>query len=143
VNLSARLLGYKGMVLPERLAELFPDLARPELAASAVLFHQRFSTNTLPRWALAHPFRRLAHNGEINSIQGNRHWALARRAVWRSPLLDVSGFDEPVSLRGSDSQTLDNALEWLLLGGMDLLQAMRVLMPPATQSLEYKDPDLA
>ncbi|MFZ7096688.1 glutamate synthase large subunit [Luteimonas dalianensis] len=143
VNLSARLLGYKGMVLPDRLPQLFPDLARPELAASAVVFHQRFSTNTLPRWALAHPFRRLAHNGEINSIQGNRHWALARRAVWRSPLLDVSAFEQPVGMHGSDSQTLDNALEWLLLGGMDLPRAVRILMPPATQSLEYKDPDLA
>ncbi|WP_024891866.1 glutamate synthase large subunit [Luteimonas huabeiensis] len=142
-GLSARLFGYKGMVLPTRLAQLYPDLARPELAASAVVFHQRFSTNTLPRWALAHPFRRLAHNGEINSIEGNRRWAQARKGVWASPLLDVSEFDDPVSMHGSDSQTLDNMLEWLLLGGMDLLQAMRILMPPAAQSVEYKDTDLA
>ncbi|WP_330947240.1 glutamate synthase large subunit [Thermomonas sp. LB-4] len=143
VSLSARLLGYKGMVLPKHLRQLFPDLAHPQLAARAVVFHQRFSTNTQPRWPLAHPFRRLAHNGEINSIEGNRRWAQSRRDVWKSPLLDVSGFDEVVSMHGSDSQSLDNALEWLLLGGMDLPKAMRILMPPATQSLEYKDADLS
>ena len=143
VGLSPRLLGYKGMVLPSHLRQLFPDLSRPELAARAVVFHQRFSTNTQPRWPLAHPFRRLAHNGEINSIEGNRRWAQARKGVWRSPLLEVGEFDEVVGLHGSDSQSLDNMLEWLLLGGMDLPKAMRILMPPATQSLEYKDADLA
>ncbi len=143
VGLSPRLLGYKGMVLPSHLRQLFPDLSRPELEARAVVFHQRFSTNTLPRWPLAHPFRRLAHNGEINSIEGNRCWANARKNVWRSPLLDVAEFDTVVSQHGSDSQSLDNMLEWLLLGGMDLPKAMRILMPPATQSLEYKDTDLA
>ncbi len=143
VGLSPRLLGYKGMVLPSHLRQLFPDLARPELHARAVVFHQRFSTNTLPRWPLAHPFRRLAHNGEINSIEGNRRWAQARKGVWHSPLLDVSEFDHVVTPHGSDSQSLDNMLEWLLLGGMDLPKAMRLLMPPATQSLEYKDADLA
>ncbi len=143
VSLSARLLGYKGMVLPRFLAQLFPDLADPRLSARAVVFHQRFSTNTQPRWPLAHPFRRLAHNGEINSIEGNRRWAQARRRVWRSPLLALDGIDEIVSMHGSDSQSLDNALEWLLLGGMALPQALRILMPPATQSLEYKDADLA
>ena len=143
VGLSPRLLGYKGMVLPSHLRQLFPDLARLELHARAVVFHQRFSTNTLPRWPLAHPFRRLAHNGEINSIEGNRRWAQARKGVWHSPLLDVSEFDHVVTPHGSDSQSLDNMLEWLLLGGMDLPKAMRLLMPPATQSLEYKDADLA
>ncbi|MEN5116550.1 glutamate synthase large subunit [Luteimonas sp. TWI662] len=143
VGLTPGLLGYKGMVLPSHLTQLFPDLARPDLAAVTVVFHQRFSTNTLPRWPLAHPFRRLAHNGEINSIEGNRRWAQARRGVWASPLLDIGEFEAPVTMHGSDSQSLDNMLEWLLLGGMDLLQAMRILMPPATQSLEYKDADLA
>ncbi|WP_298576214.1 glutamate synthase large subunit [uncultured Luteimonas sp.] len=143
VGLSPRLLGYKGMVLPSHLRQLFPDLSHPALAARAVVFHQRFSTNTLPRWPLAHPFRRLAHNGEINSIEGNRRWAQARKDVWRSPLLDVSEFQSTVTLHGSDSQSLDNMLEWLLLGGMDLPQAMRILIPPATQSLEYKDADLS
>src|SRR5690606_33872995 len=75
--------------------------------------------------------------------EGNRRWALTRRNVWRSKLLDISEFPAPVTMHGSDSQTLDNMLERLLLGGMDLLQAIRILMPPATQSLEYKDADLA
>ena len=108
-----------------------------------MVFHQRFSTNTLPKWPLAQPFRFLAHNGEINTITGNRRWAQARKGVWRSPLLEVGEFDEVVGQHGSDSQSLDNMLEWLLLGGMDLPKAMRILMPPATQSLEYKDADLA
>ncbi|RMH88994.1 glutamate synthase large subunit [Lysobacter pythonis] len=143
VGLSARLINYKGMVLPQHLATLYPDLQRPELIARAVVFHQRFSTNTLPRWKLAHPFRRLAHNGEINSIEGNRRWAEARRGLWRSPLLDIDDVGSPIAMRGSDSQSLDSALEWLLAGGMDIPKAMRILIPPATQSLEFKDADLA
>lgn len=142
VGLSAHLFGYKGMVLPQHLRQLYPDLDHPVLAARAVVFHQRFSTNTQPRWPFAQPFRRLAHNGEINSISGNRAWARARRKIWHSPQLDVSEFEQTVSTHGSDSQTLDNMLEWLQLGGMDLLQAMRILIPPALQSLEFKDPDL-
>ncbi len=84
-------IGYKGMVLPQRLPQLFPDLQRTELESSAVVFHQRFSTNTLPRWPLAHPFRLLAHNGEINTIDGNRALgAGARKHVWRTPALDIA-----------------------------------------------------
>ena len=143
LTLSAASLGYKGMVLPDALAAFYPDLARADLASSAVLFHQRFSTNTAPAWALAQPFRLLAHNGEINTIEGNRHWALARAARWRSPRLDFATLQPLVSQHGSDSQSLDNMLEALLAGGMDLLQALRILVPPATASLEYKDPDLA
>src|SRR4249919_3128284 len=131
------------MVLPDALARVYPDLARPELASSVVTFHQRFSTNTAPAWKLAQPFRLLAHNGEINTIEGNRHWSLARGARWSSPRLDFRQLQPLVSLEGSDSQSLDNMLETLLVGGMDLLQAMRILIPPATSSLEYIDPDLA
>ncbi|MFC3551954.1 glutamate synthase large subunit [Lysobacter cavernae] len=143
VSLSAASIGYKGMVLPERLPQLYPDLQRAELAASAVVFHQRFSTNTTPRWPLAQPFRLLAHNGEINTIAGNRAWAQARAHVWRTPALDLREFDPVITTHGSDSQSLDNMLELLQAGGMDLLKAMRILIPPATQSLEYKDADLA
>lgn len=142
-SLSATTLSYKAMVLPSALPALFSDLARPDLASSAVVFHQRFSTNTAPAWALAQPFRVLAHNGEINTIAGNRCWALARAAHWRTPHFDLDELQPLVSLQGSDSQSLDNMLELLLMGGMDLLQAMRILVPPATASLEYKDPDLA
>jgi glutamate synthase (NADPH/NADH) large chain len=143
VTLSAATLGYKAMVLPDALPKVFPDLARPELASSVVVFHQRFSTNTAPAWKLAQPFRLLAHNGEINTIEGNRHWARARAAHWRTPAFDLAALQPLVCLQGSDSQSLDNMLELLLAGGLDLLQAIRILIPPATASLEYKDPDLA
>ena len=121
----------------------YPDLGHPLLAAAFATFHQRFSTNTAPQWRLAQPFRLLAHNGEINTIEGNRHWAEARSAKWRTPAIDLRELKPLVSLHGSDSMSLDNMLEVLLAGGMDLLQAMRVLIPPATGALEARDPDLA
>ena len=143
VTLSPYAIGYKGMVLPDKLPIFFPDLQRSDLSSSAIVFHQRFSTNTLPRWPLAHPFRLLAHNGEINTIEGNRRWAQARSKVWKTPRFDIAEFDPVISMHGSDSQSLDNMLELLIAGGMDLLQALRILVPPATQSLEFKDSDLA
>ena len=143
VTLTPHAIGYKGMVLPDKLSTFYPDLQRSDLAASAVVFHQRFSTNTLPRWPLAHPFRLLAHNGEINTIEGNRRWAQARSKVWKTPRFDIAEFNPVISMHGSDSQSLDNMLELMIAGGMDLLQALRILVPPATQSLEFKDADLA
>ncbi len=143
LSLSAATLAFKGMVLPEALPRLYPDLARADLTSSAVLFHQRFSTNTTPQWKLAQPFRLLAHNGEINTIQGNRNWMRARAHTWRSPFIDIAELDPLVSLTGSDSQSLDDALDLLLAGGMDLLCAMRILIPPAAHALEQLDPDLA
>ena len=142
-SLAPHAISYKGMVLPDKLAAFYPDLQRSDLAASAVLFHQRFSTNTMPRWPLAHPFRLLAHNGEINTIEGNRRWAQARSKVWKTPRFDIAEFDPVISMHGSDSQSADNMLELLVAGGMELIQALRILVPPATQSLEYKDADLA
>ncbi|HRQ66529.1 MAG TPA: glutamate synthase large subunit, partial [Xanthomonadaceae bacterium] len=141
-SLSAQNVSYKAMVIPQHLARFYPDLAHPALASSCVVFHQRFSTNTRPDWPLAQPFRLLAHNGEINSIRGNRLWALARGATLRSPLLDFRELQPLVSLTGSDSQSLDNMLEVLLRGGMDLLMAMRVLIPPAWQAVDIMDADL-
>ena len=143
VTLSADSIGYKGMVLPARLPQLYPDLQRADLASSVAVFHQRFSTNTTSRWSLAQPFRLLAHNGEINTIAGNRAWAQARAHVWRSEHLDPREFDPVIEVDGSDSQSLDAMLDLLEAGGMDALKAMRILVPPATQSLEYKDADLA
>ncbi len=142
VSLSASSIGYKGMVLPQYLPQLYPDLQRADLASSAVVFHQRFSTNTSPRWPLAQPFRLLAHNGEINTIAGNRIWAQARAHVWRTETLNPAEFDPVIETDGSDSQSLDSMLELLQAAGMDLLKALRILIPPATQSLEYKDADL-
>ena len=77
-SLSASTIVYKGMVMPQFLAQFYPDLKDPRMEASVVVFHQRFSTNTMPQWRLAHPYRYLAHNGEINTVQGNRSWAVAR-----------------------------------------------------------------
>ncbi len=85
----------------------------------------------------------LAHNGEINTIEGNRRWAQARSKVWKTPRFDIGEFDPVISMHGSDSQSLDNMLELMVAGGMELIQALRILVPPATQSLEFKDPDLA
>jgi len=142
-SLSAVNIVYKGMVMPQHLAEFYPDLNDPRLTASVVVFHQRFSTNTLPQWRLAHPFRYLAHNGEINTIEGNRNWALARGPVFRSPLLpDLHQVLPLVSLHGSDSQSLDNMLEVLLMGGLDPLHAMRLLVPPAWHGRDDIDADL-
>jgi glutamate synthase (NADPH/NADH) large chain len=142
-SLSASTIVYKGMVMPQFLGQFYPDLKDPRLEASVVVFHQRFSTNTLPQWRLAHPYRYLAHNGEINTVQGNRSWAVARGPLFRSPLLpNLSDILPLVSLSGSDSQSLDNMLEVLLVGGLDPMHAMRMLVPPAWQSVDMIDPDL-
>jgi len=142
-SLSASTIVYKGMVMPQFLAQFYPDLKDPRMQASVVVFHQRFSTNTLPQWRLAHPYRYLAHNGEINTVQGNRSWAVARGPLMRSPLLpDLTDIMPLVSLTGSDSSSLDNMLELLLVGGLDPMHAMRVLMPPAWQSVDMIDADL-
>ncbi|NNM61622.1 MAG: glutamate synthase large subunit [Steroidobacteraceae bacterium] len=142
-SLSASTIVYKGMVMPQFLAKFYPDLEDPRLQTSVAVFHQRFSTNTLPQWRLAHPYRYLAHNGEINTIQGNRSWAVARGPLFRSPLLpDIGDILPVVSMTGSDSQSLDNMLELLLVGGLDPMHAMRMLIPPAWQSVDMIDPDL-
>ena len=142
-SLSASTIVYKGMVMPQFLVQFYPDLKDPRMESSVVVFHQRFSTNTLPQWRLAHPYRYLAHNGEINTVQGNRSWAVARGPLFRSPVLpDLSDILPLVSLTGSDSQSLDNMLEVLLVGGLDPMHAMRMLIPPAWQSVDMIDPDL-
>ena len=142
-SLSASTIVFKGMVMPQYLAQFYPDLADPRLESSVAVFHQRFSTNTLPQWRLAHPYRYLAHNGEINTVEGNRNWARARGPIMTSPLLPQLSEALPlVSLTGSDSQSLDNMLEVLLMGGLDPLHAMRLLIPPAWHGLDALDPDL-
>ncbi|MBP7518001.1 MAG: glutamate synthase large subunit, partial [Desulfobulbus sp.] len=142
-SLSAGTVVYKGLMMPVDLAGFFPDLADPDLESAICLFHQRFSTNTMPRWPLAQPFRLLAHNGEINTITGNRNWAEARTGKFRSPLLpDIEAIAPLVNRTGSDSSSLDNMLEVLVAGGMDLHRAIRMLIPPAWQNVEHLDPDL-
>lgn len=142
VSLSAATIAYKAMTAPGALREAFPDLQHEQLAASAAVFHQRFSTNTLPNWRLAQPFRLLAHNGEINTIRANRTWGAARAPKMVSPLLDLSDIGPLVNSRGSDSQSLDEMLDVLLAGGIDLLTAMRILVPPAWSAREDIPEDL-
>ncbi|MGH8145545.1 MAG: glutamate synthase large subunit [Rhodanobacteraceae bacterium] len=131
VSLSVHSIGYKAMAAPGRLRDVYPDLSHPALTADTVVFHQRFSTNTAPDWRLAQPFRVLAHNGEINTITGNRRWMNARAPLLESRALRLDDLGPPVSTDGSDSQSLDNALELLLAGGIDMLEAVRMLVPPA------------
>jgi len=142
-SLSSVTISYKGMIMPSALPEFYPDLRDSRMASSVCVFHQRFSTNTLPEWRLAQPFRFLAHNGEINTIQGNRNWAMARAKNFVSDKLDdVSDLDPIISLTGSDSSSLDNMLEVMRAGGMDVIQAMRILLPPAWQTVDNIDPDV-
>lgn len=133
-SLSCLVIVYKGLMLAADLGNFFLDLANSELTTSICVFHQRFSTNTQPRWPLAQPFRFLAHNGEINAIRGNRQWAQARQYKFHSPLLpDLQQAAPFINDSGSDSSALDNMLELMLAGGMDLFRALRLLIPPAWQ----------
>ncbi len=141
-SLSTRLLSYKGLVMPGFLPVFYPDLKDADFASSICLFHQRFSTNTWPRWRLAQPFRHLAHNGEINTINGNRHWSRARAHTLHSSRIAIEDARPLVSTSGSDSMSLDNMLEALLAGGADYFRAIRLLIPPAWQNVPAMDPDL-
>ncbi len=142
-SLSNLVIVYKGLCLPVDLPTFYPDLADYRMQSAICLFHQRFSTNTLPRWPLAQPFRFLAHNGEINTITGNRQWVRSRSYKFRSPLLpDMAEALPFVNSSGSDSSSLDNMLELFLAGGMDLFRAFRLLIPPAWQNHPNMDPDL-
>ena len=142
-SLSSVTISYKGMIMPAALPQFYPDLQDPRLESAVCVFHQRFSTNTLPEWRLAQPFRFLAHNGEINTIAGNRNWAIARAKNFKSDKLDdISDLNPIISLTGSDSSSLDNMLEILRAGGMDVIQAMRILLPPAWQTVDDIDPDV-
>ncbi|HET8710594.1 MAG TPA: glutamate synthase large subunit, partial [Spongiibacteraceae bacterium] len=142
-SLSSKVLAYKGLMMPADLPSFYLDLDDPRLETSICVFHQRFSTNTAPRWPLAQPFRFLAHNGEINTIEGNRNWAEARINKFQNPLLpDIKSIAPLVNRTGSDSSSLDNMLDLLLAGGMDLFRAVRMLVPPAWQNIEHMDADL-
>lgn len=142
-SLSHRTLAYKGLMMPADLANFYKDLGDPDLTTAICVFHQRFSTNTMPRWPLAQPFRFLAHNGEINTIDGNRNWAIARAAKFSSPdLPDLQTLQPLVNLTGSDSSSMDNMLEVLLAGGVDLFRAVRMMIPPAWQNVDTMDSEL-
>ncbi|WP_193073203.1 glutamate synthase large subunit [Pseudomonas sp. FME51] len=142
-SLSAKVISYKGLMMPADLDKFFPELGDARMETAISVFHQRFSTNTLPRWPLAQPFRLLAHNGEINTITANRNWAHARRNKFVNELLpDLNSLAPLVNVTGSDSSSMDNMLELLLAGGMDLFRAVRMVVPPAWQNMETMDADL-
>ncbi|PYQ16416.1 MAG: glutamate synthase large subunit [Acidobacteria bacterium] len=135
-SLSRRSLVYKALVRGVDLADFYPDLRHPGFATAFVVFHQRFSTNTLPSWTLTQPFRLLAHNGEINTIQGNRSGMRAREASFAAPRLGLAAGELRPLLPGggSDSASLDEALALLTVGGRDACQAMTLLVPPAWEN---------
>ncbi len=142
-SLSHQTLCYKGLMMPADLTTFYPDLGDPSLETAICVFHQRFSTNTMPRWPLAQPFRYLAHNGEINTVSGNRNWAIARASKFNSPELpDLQTLQPLVNLTGSDSSSMDNMLEVLLAGGVDLFRAARMMIPPAWQNVDTMDSEL-
>ena len=142
-SLTSQVVIYKGLVMPADLPAFFLDLQDERLASHIVVFHQRFSTNTLPRWPLAQPFRYLAHNGELNTIDGNRDWAVARTPKFVTDLIpELQQLQPLVNRVGSDSSSLDNMLEVLVLGGMDLFRALSILVPPAWQNVDTMDMDL-
>ena len=129
-SLSNTIIIYKGMLSSMQVRQYFPDLSSPYLTSGLAIVHSRFSTNTFPTWSLAQPFRLLAHNGEINTIRGNRGWMQARESVLSSEALgDVSQLSPIVQPGMSDSASLDNVLEFLLMSGLSLPQAMSVLIP--------------
>ena len=139
-SLSSRVIAYKGLMMPVDLPTFYRDLGDERLETAICVFHQRFSTNTEPRWPLAQPFRLLAHNGEINTIEANRSWANTRKRNFVCERLpEIAELDEIVNTRGSDSSSMDNMLEVLLMGGMELHRAVRMMVPPAWQNVETMD----
>lgn len=138
VSLSTRSLIYKGMLESMQLRKYFPDLTNEYFTSALALVHSRFSTNTFPTWSLAQPFRLLAHNGEINTIRGNRAWMAARESVLSSfRLPDMEALDPIIQPDMSDSASLDNVLEFLLASGLSLPHAMAMLVP---ESFNEKNP---
>ncbi|MGH3425308.1 MAG: glutamate synthase central domain-containing protein, partial [Nocardioidaceae bacterium] len=143
-TLSSRTLGYKGMLTTEQLDAFFPDLVDERIASALVVVHSRFSTNTFPSWPLAHPFRFIAHNGEINTIRGNRNWMRAREALLDSDVIhgDLERLYPICDPNGSDSASFDEVLELLHLSGRSLPHAVMMMIPEAWENHETMDPRL-
>jgi glutamate synthase domain-containing protein 2/glutamate synthase domain-containing protein 1/glutamate synthase domain-containing protein 3 len=141
VSLSRHTIVYKGLMAPDTLACFYLDLADERYTSAFAIFHQRYSTNTFPAWPLAQPFRMLAHNGEINTLLGNRNWMRAREQALTSPLWGerLRALLPVIQEGGSDSAQLDNVLEFLTCSGRDLLHSMQMLIPPAWEQLPQLD----
>jgi len=141
VSLSARTIVYKGMLTSHQLADFFPDLSDERLISGLALVHSRFSTNTFPSWPLAHPYRYLAHNGEINTLAGNRNWMRAREALCATELIPGLERAFPIVTPGaSDSASFDEVLELLHLGGRPLHHAVLMMIPEAWENHRTMDP---
>lgn len=137
VSMSAKTVVYKGLLGAEELDGFYPDLSDERTTTRLAIFHQRFATNTLPNWKLAQPFRMVAHNGEINTLIGNRNWMTAREpeltsGIWGDDVADLTPVIKPI---GSDTASLDEALELLVLSGRDLVESMAILVPEAWESM--------
>jgi glutamate synthase (NADPH) large chain len=135
-SLSSRTIVYKGLLLAPQIANFYTELSDPEVTSALALVHQRFSTNTFPSWKLAHPYRYVCHNGEINTLRGNANWMYARQSVLASPLFgkDMKKLLPIITSGGSDSAMLDNAVELLTLAGRSLPHVMSMLIPEAWDS---------
>jgi len=143
-SFSSRTLVYKALVVAPQLERFYLDLQDPDFETSLAVFHQRYSTNTFPTWPLAQPMRMLAHNGEINTLKGNRNWMGAREAEMRSEIWgkDIAKLKPVITEGGSDSTSLDNALELLTLSGRTILHSMMMLVPEAYQRMPHMDAEL-
>ena len=142
-SLSARTIVYKGLLLAPQIANFYGELADPDVVSALCLVHQRFSTNTFPSWQLAHPYRYIAHNGEINTLRGNVNWMHARQSILESPLFgsDMKKLFPIVAPHGSDSANLDNAVELLVQSGRSLPHAMAMLIPEAWAGNPHMKPE--
>jgi glutamate synthase (NADPH/NADH) large chain len=143
-SLSARTLVYKGMLTTPQLATFYPDLADERLETALALVHSRFSTNTFPSWPLAHPYRYIAHNGEINTLRGNRNWLRAREALIKTPLLpgDLRRIYPICTPEASDTASFDECLELLVMGGYSLPEAVLMMIPEPWENHESMSPEL-
>ncbi len=143
-SFSSRTLVYTGMLISRQIRGFFPDVRDPEFTSALCLVHSRYSTNTLGAWDLAHPFRYLAHNGEINTVQGNQYWMHAREGTMRSSLFgdDLAKLYPIIRQGASDSARFDNALEFLCLTGRELPEAVLMMIPEAWENRTDMDPDL-
>ncbi len=141
-SLSSRTLVYKGMLTAPQLREFFPDLHDPRIESALALVHSRFSTNTFPSWPLAHPYRFVAHNGEINTLQGNRNWMRARAAQMATPLIPDLERAFPIITEGSsDTMSFDECLELLHLGGRSLAHGVLMMIPEAWENHATMSPE--
>ncbi len=143
-SLSGRTFVYKGMLTSPQLGDFYPDLHDDRVMSAVVLVHSRFSTNTFPSWPLAHPYRLIAHNGEINTIQGNRNFMLSRETLLKSDLIpgDISRIFPVCTPGASDTAGFDEALELLYMGGYSLPEAILMMIPEPWERHEHMDPDV-